>query len=94
MILNCQIIGAESMQEGLTESDAVNEGLLINIHNGAMKQYYYNVVLQLNNIGLNDISTTEDFYDNVLWCCEAMLHTDECIDELIEMQGENNEVFK
>ena len=32
------------MQEGLTESGAVKEGLLINIHNGAMKQYYYNVI--------------------------------------------------
>ena len=46
------------------------------------------MVLQLNNIGLNDISTTEDFYDNVLWCYEAMLHTDECIHTLIKLQGE------
>ena len=50
------------MQEGLTESDAVKEGLLINIHNGAMKQYYYNVIKELHDIGLGDMSTTEDFY--------------------------------
>ena len=42
------------MQEGLTESDAVKEGLLINIHNGAMKQYYYNVIKELHDIGLGD----------------------------------------
>ena len=43
------------MQEGLTESDAVKEGLLINIHNGAMKQYYYNVIKELHDIGLGYI---------------------------------------
>ena len=42
------------MQEGLTEGDAVKEGLLINIHNGAMKQYYYNVIKELHDIGLGD----------------------------------------
>ena len=64
---------------------------MVNFQNSNLKDYYYNVVLQLNNIGLNDISTTEDFYDNVLWCYEAMLHTDECIRTLIELQGEKHE---
>ena len=79
------------MQEGLTESDAVKEGLLININNGAMKQYYYNVIKELHDIGLGDISTTEHFYYDVQDCYEKMLDTNECIDELIEMQGEKHE---
>ena len=45
---------------------------MINFQNSNLKDYYYNVVLQLNNIRRNDISTTEDFYDNVLWCYERM----------------------
>lgn len=77
------------MQEGLTESDAVKEGLLINIHNGAMKQYYYNVIKKLHDIGLGDMSTTEDFYYNIQDCYERGLDINECVDELIEMQGEN-----
>ena len=82
------------MQEGLTESDAVKEGLLINTNNGAMKQYYYNVIKELYNIRRDEISTTEHFYYDILYYYERMLDVSECVDELVEMQGENNEVFK
>ena len=66
--------------------------LLIEIPNSSLKQYYYNVVKELNNVRRDDITTTtEHFYYNVQDCYEAMLHTDECIRTLIELQGENNE---
>ena len=78
------------MQEGLTESDAVKEGLLINIHNGAMKQYYYNVIKELHDIGLGDMSTTEHFYYDIQYYYERMLDVSECIDELIKIQGERD----
>ena len=74
------------MQEGLTESDAVKEGLLINAPNGAMKQYCYNVIKELHDVGLGDISTTEDFYYNVLRCYERGLDVSECVDYLIEIK--------
>ena len=54
-----------------------------------LKQYYYNVVLQLHNIGKDDISTTESFYYDVQYCYEIALDVSECIDYLIELQGEN-----
>ena len=38
--------------------------LLIVVPNGSLKQYYYNVVKELHDIGLGDMSTTEDFYYN------------------------------
>ena len=50
---------------------------------------YYNVIKELHDIGMGDMSTTEDFYYNIQDCYEKMLDTNECIDELIEMQGEN-----
>ena len=62
------------MQEGLTEGDAVKEELLINTPNGAMKQYYYNVIKELHDIELGDMSTTEDFYYNIQYCYERMLN--------------------
>ena len=40
------------------------------------------------------ISTTEHFYYDILYYYERMLDVSECVDELVEMQGENNEVFK
>ena len=58
------------MQEGLTESDAVKEGLLINTHNGAMKQYYYNVIKELHDIGLGDMS---EFTKGVLFLGLAVI---------------------
>ena len=79
------------MQEGLTESDAVKEGLLINIHNGAMKQYYYNVIKELHDVGLGDMSTTEDFYYNIQHCYERGLNVSECVDYLIEIKEKTNE---
>ena len=62
--------------------------MLIEIPNSRLKQYYYDVIKELHDVGIDDISTTEDFYYNVLRCYEAMLDTNECIDELIELQGE------
>ena len=61
---------------------------MINVQNSNLKDYYYNVVLQLNNIGLGDMSTTEDFYYNTQHCYERGLDINECVDELIELQGE------
>ena len=63
--------------------------LLIVVPNGSLKQYYYNVVKELHDIGLGDMPTTEDFYYNIQDCYEKMLDVSECIDELIELQGEN-----
>ena len=65
--------------------------LLIVVPNSSLKQYYYNVIKELYNIGLSDITTTEHFYYDVQDSYERMLDTNECVDELIEMQGENNE---
>ncbi len=63
---------------------------LVEIPNGSLKQYYYNVIKELHDIGLGYISTTEDFYYNIQYCYERMLDVSECVDELVEMQGENN----
>ena len=68
--------------------------LLVEIPNGSLKQYYYNVIKELYNIRRDDISTTEHFYYDVQCCYEKMLEVSECVDNLIELQGENNEVFK
>lgn len=62
---------------------------LIEIPNSNLRQYYYNVIKELHDIGLNDISMTEHFYYDVQDCYEKMLDINECIDELIETQGEN-----
>ena len=64
---------------------------LVEIPNSRLKQYYYNVIKELHDIGLGDISTTEHFYYDVQYCYERALDVSECIDELIELQGENNE---
>ena len=63
----------------------------VEIPNGSLKQYYYNVIKELHDVGLGDMSTTEDFYYNIQDCYEIMLNVSECIDELIEMQGEKHE---
>lgn len=63
--------------------------LLIEIPNSRLKQYYYDVIRELHDVGLSDISVTEHFYYDVQHCYEKMLDVGECIDELIEMQGEN-----
>ena len=60
---------------------------LIEIPNSNLRQYYYNVIKELHDIGLNDISMTEHFYYDVQDSYEKMLDVSECIDELIEMQG-------
>ena len=67
---------------------------LVEVPNGSLEQYYYNVVKELHDVGLSEISTTEHFYYDVQYCYERALDVSECIDKLIEMQGENNEVFK
>ena len=61
---------------------------LVEIANSSLKQYYYNVIKELHDIGIDDISTTERFYYDVQDCYEKMLDINECIDELIKIQGE------
>ena len=68
--------------------------VLVEIPNPNLKQYYYNVIKELYNIRRDEISTTEHFYYDILYYYERMLDVSECVDELVEMQGENNEVFK
>ena len=65
--------------------------VLVEIPNSNLKQYYYNVIKELYNIKRDDISTTEDFYYNIQHCYERALDAGKCVDELIELQGENNE---
>ena len=62
--------------------------MLVEIPNESLKQYYYDVIKELHDIGIDDISTTESFYYDVLCCYERGLDINECIDELIELQGE------
>ena len=61
--------------------------LLVEIPNTSLKQYYYNVIKELHDIGLGGMSTTEHFYYNIQDCYERGLDINECIDELIEIQG-------
>ena len=63
---------------------------LIEVANSSLKQYYYNVVKELHNVRRDDITTTEHFYYNVQDCYKNMLDVGKCVDNLIEMQGENN----
>ena len=67
---------------------------LVEIPNLRLKQYYYDVIKELHNVRRDDITTTEHFYYNVQDCYKNMLGVGKCVDNLIEMQGENNEVFK
>ena len=67
-----------------------NERMLVEIQNSNIRQYYYNVIKELYNIGLSDITITEHFYYDVQYCYERALDVSECIDELIELQGEKN----
>ena len=62
--------------------------LLVEIPNGNLKQYYYNVIKELHDIGLGDISTTEHFYYDIQHCYERALDVGKCVDNLIELQGE------
>ena len=67
---------------------------LVEIPNGSLKQYYYNVIKELHDVGLGYISTTEDFYYNIQHCYEIMLNVSECVDYLIEIKEEVNEILK
>ena len=64
---------------------------LVEIPNGSLKQYYYNVSKELHDIGIDDISTTEHFYYDVQYCYERMLDVSECVDYLIEIKEKTNE---
>ena len=64
---------------------------LVEIPNTRLKQYYYDVIRELHNVRRDDITTTEHFYYNVQDCYKNMLGVGKCVDELIEIQGENNE---
>ena len=59
---------------------------LVEIPNGSLKQYYYNVIKELYNIRRDEISTTESFYYDVLCCYERMLSVGKCVDYLIEIK--------
>ena len=59
----------------------------VEIPNGSLKQYYYDVIRELHNVGLGDISITEHFYYDVQYCYERALDVSECVDYLIELQG-------
>ena len=62
--------------------------VLVEIPNPNLKQHYYNVIKELYNIRRDEISTAEHFYYNVQHCYEIMLNVSECVDYLIELQGE------
>ena len=61
----------------------------VEIPNSRLKQYYYDVIKELHDVKLSDMTTTEDFYYNIQDCYERGLDVGECIDELIVLQGEN-----
>ena len=63
----------------------------VEIPNSRLKQYYYDVIKELHDIGMGDMSTTEDFYYNIQHCYEIMLNVSECVDYLIEIKEETNE---
>lgn len=61
---------------------------LVEIQNSNPKDYYYNVIKKLHDIGMDNISTTDGFYYDIQYCYERGLDVNECVDELIELQGE------
>ena len=60
---------------------------LVEIPNLRLKQYYYDVIKELHDIGIDDISTTEHFYYDIQHCYQRMLNASECVDYLIEIKG-------
>ena len=60
----------------------------VELPDSSLKQYYYDVIKRLYDVGLGDISTTEHFYFDVLYCYERMLDVGKCVDNLIELHGE------
>ena len=65
--------------------------LLVEVPRGSLKQYYYDVIKELYDVGLGDMSTTEDFYYNIQHCYEIMLNVSECVDYLIGIKEKTNE---
>ena len=64
-----------------------NERMLVEFQNSNIRQYYYNVIKELHDIGIDDISTTEHFYYDIQHCYQRMLNASECVDYLIEIKG-------
>ena len=60
---------------------------LVEIPNLSLKRYYYDVIKELHDIGIDDISTTEHFYYDIQHCYQRMLNASECVDYLIEIKG-------
>lgn len=60
--------------------------VLISIPNKSLKQYFYNVVKEFNDIGLDDVTTTECFYEQVEYCYVRLMTTDECVNEIINWE--------
>ena len=67
---------------------------LVEIPNSRLKQYYYDVIKELHDVKLSDMTTTEDFYYNIQDCYEIMLNVSECVDYLIEIKEKMNETPK
>ena len=63
----------------------------VEIPNSRLKQYYYDVIKELHDIGIDDISTTEHFYYDVQYCYERGLNVSESIDDLIKIKEKTNE---
>ena len=63
---------------------------LVEIPNSRLKQYYYDVIKELHDVGLSDMSTTEDFYYNIQDCYERGLNVSECVDYLIGIKEKTN----
>ena len=59
---------------------------LVEIPDSSLKQYYYDVIKRLYDVGLGDMSTTEDFYYDIQYCYEIMLNVCECVDYLIKIK--------
>ena len=68
--------------------------MLVEVPNSRLKQYYYDVIEELHDIGVDDISTTEHFYYDVQYCYERMFDVGKCVDYIIEIKEKTNETPK
>ena len=64
--------------------------MLVEVPNGSLKQYYYDVIKRLYDVKLSDMTTTEDFYYNIQDCYERGLDIGECVNNLIKIKEKTN----
>ena len=64
--------------------------MLVEVPNGSLKQYYYDVIKRLYDVKLSDMTTTEDFYYNIQDCYERGLDVGECVNNLIKIKEKTN----